>query len=102
MSGIRFEWDEAKNRANHRKHGLSFEDASEVFRDPLFVSLKDRIQDGEQRWQTFGKVGSSLLVVVAHTVREEDWHGTTREVIRIISARYASRKERQRYEHENG
>jgi len=53
VSEIRFEWDEAKNLSNQRKHGVSFEDASEVFRDPLYVSLKDRIEDGEQRWQTF-------------------------------------------------
>jgi uncharacterized DUF497 family protein len=42
-----------------------------------------------------------LLMMVAHTVREEDMHGTTIEVIRIISARYASRKEQRLYEHEN-
>jgi hypothetical protein len=101
VSGIRFEWDEAKNLANQRKHGVSFEDASEIFRDPLFVSVKDRIQDGEQRWRTYGEVEGSLLMMVAHTVREEDPHGTTIEVIRIISARYATRKERQRYEYEN-
>jgi len=69
VSGIRFEWDEAKNLPNQRKHGVSFEDASEVFRDPLFVSLKDRIENGEQRSQTFGKVGNRLLMMVAHTVR---------------------------------
>ena len=101
MSGIRFEWNEAKNLANQRKHGVSFEDASEIFRDPLFVSLKDRIEDGEQRWQTYGKVGYRLLMMVAHTVQEEDAHGATIEVIRIISARYASRKEQKIYEHEN-
>ena len=101
MSGIRFEWDEAKNLANQRKHGVSFEDASEVFRDPLFVSVKDRIQDGEQRWRTYGEVEGSLLMMVAHTAQEEDAHGTTIELIRIITARYATRKERQRYEHEN-
>jgi uncharacterized protein len=43
-----------------------------------------------------------LLVIVAHTVGERDEQGRTIEVIRIISARYASRKERQRYEDENG
>jgi uncharacterized DUF497 family protein len=101
VGGIRFEWDEAKNLANQRKHGVSFEDASEIFRDPLFVSLKDRIEDGEQRWQTYGKVGNRLLMMVAHTVREEDAHGATIEVIRIISARYASRKEQKIYEYEN-
>jgi hypothetical protein len=99
---IRFEWDEAKNRSNQRKHGISFEDASEVFRDPLFVSLKDRIVDGEQCWQTFGEVDGWLLVMVAHTSAEEDRYGATTEVIRIISARHASRKERRRYEDENG
>jgi uncharacterized DUF497 family protein len=102
VTGLEFEWDEAKNLANRRKHGISFEDASEVFRDPLFVSLADRIQDGEQRWQTYGEVDGWLLMMVAHTVRGEDWNGTTIEAIRIIPARYASRKERQRYERENG
>jgi uncharacterized DUF497 family protein len=110
VNGIRFEWDEAKNLSNQRQHGVSFQLASQVFfqlpsqvfLDPLFVSVKDRIQDGEQRWRTYGEVEGSLLMMVAYTVREEDPHGTTREVIRILSARYASRKERQRYEHENG
>lgn len=101
MSGILFEWDEAKNLSNQRKHGVSFEDASELFRDPLFVSLKERIVDGEQRWQTFGEVDGWLLVMVAHTIREENRQGTMIEVIRIISARYATRKERQFYEDEN-
>jgi len=101
VTAIRFEWDEAKNLSNQRKHGVSFEDASEVFRDPLFVSLKDRIVDGEQRWQTFGEVAGCLLTMVAHTVTEEGGEGAMIEVIRIISARYASRKERLRYEHEN-
>jgi uncharacterized DUF497 family protein len=98
---IRFNWDEAKNLANRRKHGIGFEEASQVFYDPLFVSVKERIQDGEQRWQTFGEVQGCLLAMVAHTVNEIDDRGETVEVIRIISARYASRKERQRYEAEN-
>lgn len=102
MSGIRFEWDEAKNLSNKRKHGISFEDASEVFRDPLLVSLKDCIQDGDQRWQTYGVVDGWLLLMVAHTVRQDESNGITIEVIRIISARYASRKERRSYESENG
>ncbi len=101
MSGIRFEWDEVKNLSNHRKHGVSFEEASKVFLDPLFVSVKDRVENGEQRWQTFGEVEGCLLLMVAHTVMEVDEHGETVEVMRIISARHASRKERQRYEDEN-
>lgn len=102
MSEIRFDWDEAKNLSNQRKHGVSFEDASEVFRDPLFVSLKDRIEDGEQRWRTFGEVEGCLLLMVAHTVIETNEHDESVEMMRIISARRATRKERQRYEDENG
>lgn len=102
MSEIRFDWDEAKNLSNQRKHGVRFEDASEVFRDPLFVSIKDRIVDGEQRWRTLGKVEGCLLLMVAHTVIGADEHDESAETMRIISARRATRKERQRYEGENG
>ncbi len=102
MEGIRFEWDETKNRSNRRKHGVSFEEASQVFRDPVCVSVQDRIEGGEPRWQTFGLVEGLLLLTVAHTVREERDDGMSVEVIRIISARPATRKERRRYEDENG
>ena len=102
MTGIRFEWDEAKNLANQRKHGVRFEEASHVFRDPLYVSVKDRIEGGEQRWQTLGNVGGLLLLTVAHALREHYDQGTPIEVIRIISARRATPKERRRYEEENG
>ncbi len=99
MQAIRFEWDEAKNQTNQRKHGLSFEEAVQVFRDPLQVSAQDRIENGEERWQTFGMVRGVLLVMVAHTLHEEDEAET---VVRIISARRADRKERRFYEDENG
>jgi uncharacterized protein len=102
VEGLRFEWDEAKNLSNRRKHGLSFEQACAVFLDPWYVSVQDRIQDGEPRWQTFGLVEDLFLIVVAHTVKEERDQGRSVEVIRIISARQATRKERQRYEDENG
>jgi uncharacterized DUF497 family protein len=102
MSRIRFEWDEAKNATNRRKHGVSFEQATLVFLDPFFVSVTDRIEDGEQRWRTFGEVDGILLLIVVHTAREEDEGGRIIEVIRLISARRATRKERQRYEEENG
>lgn len=101
MEGIRFEWDEAKNLSNRRKHGVSFEEASQVFRDPLYVSVQDRIEGGELRWQTLGLVEDLLLLTVAHTVREESDDGKLIDVIRIISARPATRKERRRYEDEN-
>lgn len=98
MELIRFEWDEAKNLSNQRKHGLSFEQAAGVFRDPLQVSVQDRIENGEERWQTFGLVGGVLLVMVAHTLRQQNQAET---VLRMISARRADRRERRFYEDEN-
>jgi hypothetical protein len=98
---MRFQWDEAKNLSNRRKHGVSFEEASAVFRDPLYVSVQHRIHEGETRWLTFGLIGGSLLLGVAHTVEEERVEGKFLEVVRIISARPATRKERRRYEDEN-
>jgi uncharacterized DUF497 family protein len=102
VESVRFEWDEAKNLANQRKHGLSFEKASAVFLDPLYVSVQDRIENGEPRWRAIGRVGDLLILTVAHTVREEKADGTLVDVFRIISARPATRKERRRYEDENG
>jgi hypothetical protein len=51
-----FSWDEDKNRSNYRKHGVFFETATLVFDDPNFVMLRDRIIDGEERWQTIGRL----------------------------------------------
>jgi uncharacterized DUF497 family protein len=98
-SSLRFEWDEAKSLANQHKHGVSFEEAALVFRDPLQVSIQDRIDKGEVRWQTFGVVGGIMLLLVAHTFQEDD---SPEAVVRIISARQANRKERRFYENENG
>jgi uncharacterized protein len=78
-----------------------FEEASQVFHDSLYVSVQDRFEDGEQRWQTLGLVEDLLLLMVAHTVREEGDDGKLVDVIRIISARRATRKERRCYEDEN-
>ena len=106
MAGIRFEWDEAKNLTNQRKHGVSFQEASQVFWDPLHVIVADRVVDGEQRWQALGMVrragGSLLVLLVAHTVREDPTHDTVIEVVRIVSARRATPEERNGYEDENG
>jgi uncharacterized DUF497 family protein len=100
VNGIRFEWDEAKNLANQSKHGISFEEASSVFLDPLYVSVKEREEDGEQRWQTFGIVNGVMLLMVAHTVREVRGEENI-DVVRIITARRAESQERTRYEDEN-
>jgi uncharacterized protein len=94
----RFEWDSAKAASNLRKHRISFEIAMRVFADPQAYSDQDRIEDGEQRWQTLGRVVGRLLLLVAHTVSEVEEEGRAVEVIRIISARAATRKERRRYE----
>ena len=106
MYGVRFEWDEAKTLANKRKHGISFEEASHVFFDPLHVVVEDRVLDGEQRWQALGVVkrnaGSLILLLVAHTIRDESKTNGYVEVVRIISARKATPEERRVYEVENG
>jgi uncharacterized protein len=87
------EWDDTKAEGNLRKHGIRFEEAALVFDDPLALSMQDRIENGEQRWRTIGLVGGCLLLLVAHTVQIGD-----QEVIRVISARRADRRERKRYE----
>lgn len=102
LTDFLFEWDPAKNLSNQRKHGVSFEEAAQVFRDPLFLSWKDRVQDGEERWQACGEVEGLTMLIVAHTTWEEVDDGIVMEVVRIISARRAEPKERRRYERENG
>jgi uncharacterized DUF497 family protein len=97
---IRFEWDPTKADLNLRKHGVSYDTALRVFADPLARMEQDRIEGGEQRWQTLGMVEGFLLLLVAHTIRDEDEDGHSVEVVRIISARMADRKERRRYEQE--
>lgn len=89
-----FEWDEEKARVNIRKHGISFNVAGRVFDDPLATSTQERIVNRESRWQTIGTVEGCILVLVAHTIRQDD----ETEIIRIISARRAEPKERRRYE----
>lgn len=88
-----FEWDEAKNESNQRKHHLRFEEAINVFRDPLARSKQDRVEHGEERWQTIGSIRGIVLIVVAHTVSQG-----SEEIFRIISARKATPSERIRYE----
>ena len=100
MTELRFTWDEAKDRINQLKHGIGFEEAIRVFADPLHLSRQDRVESGERRWQTIGMVGGTTLLLVAHTIRDDDENGRPVEVIRIISARAATRRERQRYEDE--
>lgn len=90
----RLEWDPAKNRANLRKHGLSFETAALAFEDSLALTTLDPTAAGEERWHTIGKMGEAAVLLVVHTVREEQ----DGEVFRIISARKATPLERRSYE----
>lgn len=89
---LKFEWDEAKARANLAKHRVSFEEAASVFGDPLALTFSDPDHSiGEKRWLTFAISYSGRLLVVSHTDRVR--------CIRIISARTATRHERGIYEH---
>ncbi len=90
---ILFCWDETKAAANKRKHGIAFDDAIHVFEDPCSVSEIERIVDGEIRWQTIGSVDDVTVLLVAHTFQDQ----AEDEVVRIISARRATRRERKRY-----
>jgi uncharacterized protein len=91
---VRFEWDEVKAANNVRKHGVRFDDAMLVFGDRFSLIEQDRVVGEELRWQTLGWAGGNFLLIVAHTVRTEGED----ETIRIISARKATRKERERYD----
>jgi uncharacterized DUF497 family protein len=91
---VRFEWDETKNESNIAKHGIGFIDVTPVFDDPLSLTIPDRVVDGEQRYRTIG-VAMQTVILVAHTLREIS---PTDDLVRIISARYATPSERNAYE----
>ena len=93
---MRIVWDESKNRTNRLKHGVGFEIARLVFEDPFHVSVPDRHEHGEERWNTIGMAGSVAILVVAHTYGDANGE----ESIRIISARRATKGERARYQNE--
>jgi len=92
---LHWTWDENKNHANRRKHGLGFETATLVFEDPLATQRPDPNAD-EERWHTIGLIGN-VVVIVAHTWPKAE-RGTGVEVGRIISARKATAHERRAYE----
>ena len=91
---ILYEWDPAKARANRRKHGLSFDAGMLVFDDPFAIAEQDRIVEGELRWQVVGSFEGAAILTVAYTIHEEE----ANEIVRIISVRKASRRERVAYE----
>jgi uncharacterized protein len=91
-----FEWDPYKAEQNLRKHNVSFEQAAEVFLDPLAVSIYDEGHSlDEDRWITIGKDHTNLVLVVSHTFHEENIDNFR---IRLISSRKATKKENKQYE----
>ena len=92
---MKFTWDENKNEINIQKHNISFEEASEVFNDPLHIAVLDqRFNYFEERWITIGKTLKNKVVVAANLYFDDDGE----EIIRIISARLATSSERRQYE----
>lgn len=88
---MRFEWDKRKAAANQRKHRVSFEEASTVFSDDFALTGADPDHSvGESRWLTFGVSDRGRLLVVCHSDEGD--------IIRVISARPATRAERNLYE----
>jgi uncharacterized protein len=92
---MRWVWEPDKAAANRSKHGLSFETALLIFDDPFHASKPDPHPDGD-RWQTIGRVGPVLLLVI-HTWPESGFEEDA-AVARIISARKATPRERKAYE----
>ncbi len=86
-----FEWDESKAAVNLRKHGVSFGEAMTVFDDPLYIDFYDPDHsDGEYRYIVLGTSIQNRLLLVAYTERGD--------IIRLISARQATRAEQKAYE----
>jgi uncharacterized protein len=88
---MKLEWDPQKARRNFAKHGVTFDEASAAFEDPLSLTIDDPDHSqGEQRLLLLGETHTGKLVVVAHLADDE--------TVRIISARLAERDERRTYE----
>ena len=96
MSTLKFEWDEKKNAANRRKHGISFAEAKTAFLDDNARLIPDpEHSENEERFVLLGLSISVRVLVVCHCYRQSG------EVIRIISARKVTRQERIEYEEAN-
>ena len=90
-----FEWSDEKNKSNIQKQHVGFEEAREVFSDPLHISRMDhRFSYFEERWITIGSTEKGSILVVANVFFDE----TGEEIVRIISARRANAQERSFYE----
>jgi len=94
---LRIERDPAKSESNKTKHDIAFESAQLVFDDPFCVTFPERAVDGEERWHAIGSIAGIVIIVVVHTYRLEESEGKSEGVVRIISARRATRREREIY-----
>jgi|SRR5579884_33788 uncharacterized DUF497 family protein len=93
MAALRFEWDPRKDAENQRKHGIAFEEARTIFADEYALLLGDPDHSGEEdRFILLGLSARFRVLVVVHTYRADD------DIIRIISARKATKLERQQYD----
>ena len=91
---MKFEWDPQKEQLNVRKHRVSFEEACYVFVDKNALSLFDgKHSKNEDRWVTMGRDPAGRLLVLVHTYRTAG----KEEIVRIISARRATMRERKQY-----
>jgi uncharacterized DUF497 family protein len=86
---MEFEWDENKNLENQRKHGISFDEAAEIFRYPMYEIVDTRTDYGETRYIGIDRNRYLVMMTVVYTQREE--------ITRIISARRANKKEKNIY-----
>jgi uncharacterized DUF497 family protein len=93
-----FEWDPLKAIANEKKHKVSFEHAAEVFLDPFAISVYDGDHSSEEdRWITIGKDSINTTLIVVHTFSQPDADNSK---VRLISARKATKTEKEQYEDE--
>jgi uncharacterized protein len=90
-----FEWDPAKAKANIKKHRVGFDRATEVFIDPMMLTIYDEAHsESEDRWITLGQDRNNVTLVVVHTFKEVNQSDAS---IRILSARRATKKEGRQY-----
>lgn len=89
-NSIHMEWDEQKNEANIRTHGIDFNDASDIFNKHMLIKMDNRKDYGEKRWIGLGLL-EGVVIVIVYTMRNHN-------ILRIISIRKANRNERKIYQ----
>jgi uncharacterized protein len=91
-----FDWDDTKAQSNLKDHKVDFNDAMTVLKDPLAItSFDEGHSDDEERWITVGNSSTGQLLLVVHTFTSLS---ATSALVRIISAREPTKRERQHYE----